>query len=335
MTLAILQRLRQKRGTILRHLTGILVAQFVVFGLFKAIEAHAESWIAFESTRSKGFPQIFVMSEHGEQIQQITPQRSTGPAWSPDGKYIICERDAREEVYLVRIDWQEPGKPEYILEATRGFEVISQPSLSRDGLKIAFFGLKIESREMEFFITDFFGRRIQKVTRILGIGIVGPAWSPDGKTIAFVDPAQGDIFLVDAQTFQIRNITKSPRREIAVAWAPDGEKLAVSSDEGLLLMTKEGQVIEKLTPEGNGDIVGPGSWSPDGSRIAFSSFVRPGPKIPPEIYVIDLVTREVSNLTNHPGLDQGPAWFDTQFARPLAVSPQSKRLTKWGFIKRP
>jgi len=207
-------------------------------------------------------------------------------------------------------------------------------SSSPDGLRLAFYGVKWEPPEIGLYITDVGGNHAQKVATLSAYTPTGPAWSVDGKTIAFVDPARSDIFYLDVQTLQIRNITQSIRREWSVSWSPDGQRLAVSSNEGLLVMNTKGEIIEKLTQPGNGDLVQPGGWSPDGSRIAFTSIVRPGPKIPPEIYQIDLTSRKITNLSQHLALDQSAVWFDTQFARPFSISTHKRLLTQWGQIKR-
>ena len=46
------------------------------------------------------------------------------------------------------------------------------------------------------------------------------------------------------------------------------------------------------------------SWSPDGERMALT-LSRDGN---PEIYVIDIATRELTRVTNHPAIDTEPRW---------------------------
>jgi Tol biopolymer transport system component len=48
-----------------------------------------------------------------------------------------------------------------------------------------------------------------------------------------------------------------------------------------------------------------------------------------EIYRYDLVSRRLTNLTNHPGVDHGPHWI----SGPLAVFPAGKLTTLWGQLK--
>ena len=45
-------------------------------------------------------------------------------------------------------------------------------------------------------------------------------------------------------------------------------------------------------------------WSPDGDWILFTS-ERDGNK---EIYIMDTQGQQITNLTNHPGIDFDPAW---------------------------
>ena len=71
------------------------------------------------------------------------------------------------------------------------------------------------------------------------------------------------------------------------------------------------------------------SWSPDGTRIAFSSD-RKGDFESFEIYVMDAYGGNQQNLTNHPRNDGSPARFVPAFA----VAPAGKKFTMWGRLKR-
>ena len=65
--------------------------------------------------------------------------------------------------------------------------------------------------------------------------------------------------------------------------------------------------------------------SPDGKRIAFSSF-RDGNG---EIYVMDANGGKQRNLSKHDSFDFAPAWY----APALAISPTGKIFTAWGWLK--
>jgi Tol biopolymer transport system component len=104
-----------------------------------------------------------------------------------------------------------------------------------------------------------------------------PAWSPDGKTIAFVrlNASLGDpIYVVNSDGSGLRNLTPKPVGAYAdPAWSPDGRKLAFVSDRDgnseVYVMNANGKGQRNLTrnPAFDADP----AWSPDGRKIAFAS----------------------------------------------------------------
>lgn len=312
----------------INHIAAIGLIAFSLLVL--ATEAYAEGQIAFESTRHKRVPQVFVMSEDGREVRQITSKGMTSrPTWYPDGRRLLCVRETPYEVYLIRV-YLKGSHRERILPITRGFFYINQPDFSPDGRQIAFLGFKEQDKMPGLYIIDASGKKLHKFIPFATQTDIGPDWSPDGQSIVFSN--MDDIFLMDTQTFQVKNVTNSPRQELAATWSPDGAQLAVTSSDGLLLMTPVGEVIKQLTPR-KGDVVGVQSWHPDGNRIVFSSPVRPGPRKKPDIYILDLETLVVNHLTKNPAFDQYPAWFDTAFA--FSVKPKKQLITIWGGMKTP
>jgi TolB protein len=104
-----------------------------------------------------------------------------------------------------------------------------------------------------------------------------PAWSPDGRQIAFyseVDGQPADIFVMDANGQNVHQLTRTPQAEGYPAWSPDGRQIAFESHTpdgnfDIYVMHADGSAVRRLTQEPRRD-VGP-AWSPDGTRLAFMS----------------------------------------------------------------
>lgn len=104
-----------------------------------------------------------------------------------------------------------------------------------------------------------------------------PAWSPDGKQIAFYSEVGGkpaDLFVMDASGGNVRQLTSTPAAEGYPAWSSDGSQIAFESDAqdgnfDVYVMNADGSNVRRLTQEPKRD-VGP-AWSPTGQKIAFMS----------------------------------------------------------------
>jgi WD40 repeat protein len=141
-----------------------------------------------------------------------------------------------------------------------------------------------------------------------------PTWSPTcaepTKTcrIAFTSHRSGDseIWTMDAQGRNLRNITQHPAWDYWPAWSPDGQALAFVSerdgDPELFIMALEAQEASQLTFNSETDRLP--TWSPDGSRIAFAA-VRNGVE---EIHVINADGSHERSVTTWPLKGTAPAW---------------------------
>ena len=139
---------------------------------------------------------------------------------------------------------------------------------------------------------------------------MSPAWSPDGRQIAFGSSRDGgwDIYVINDDGSGLRRLTTHGARDDSPAWSPDGSQIAFTSDRDgdfeIHVMNADGSNLRRVTdhPAEDGDP----NWSPDGGRITFTSN-RDGYH---EIYVVNVDgtgTRRVTDILD-PGWAIQPDW---------------------------
>ena len=155
---------------------------------------------------------------------------------------------------------------------------------------------------------------IEKLYMTRAIG--GTAWSPDGKTIAFISNISGrnNLWLVPAEGGWPAQLAISDQRQATPAWSPDGKWIAYQSDydgdeqwDIFLVSPKTGQVVN-LTNTREIAEENP-AWSPDGRYLAY--MVKPKTSSVFEIDVYDMVMRQVKHLTTGTPKDKlnfNPLW---------------------------
>ena len=161
--------------------------------------------------------------------------------------------------------------------------------------------------EKQIVVSDWDGFAPQPLTT--GSINLLPAWSPDGKTIAFTSFREGGgahLFAVDAISRQIRPLVKLGDFTTGATWSPDGARLLFSASQNdntdVYVAQFDGSGVRRVTDARGIDISA--SWSPDGKRIAFVS-ERAGT---PQIYTMAADGSDVRRITFQGNYNQEPAW---------------------------
>lgn len=153
-----------------------------------------------------------------------------------------------------------------------------------------------------------------------------PAWSPDGRAIAFVSEGSGpdsDIYVTSVDGKDQRRLTDSAARDSAPAWSPDGDKITfVRERPGIgqvYVMNADGGGQRNLTRDSGFKSLP--VWSPNGRTIAYLS--KHGGNW--EVYAINADGGAQRNLSRHRAADTAFAWSPD--ARRIAFL--SKRDGSW------
>jgi Tol biopolymer transport system component len=179
--------------------------------------------------------------------RELVLRNATSPAWSPDGKRLVVVREACAGAY------------ESDACASEATYVTFLATVRVDGTDVRRLVLDDESAAGE---------------------VSSPEWSPDGRSIAFVD-AENHVKLVSAEggAATVRRVATGA---VSVAWSPDGSRLAF--DRNVTKGDTIRQVVVVVDLASEKETVLPGrevgaqapTWSPDGTQLAFIS-TKPSP----------------------------------------------------------
>ena len=116
--------------------------------------------------------------------------------------------------------------------------------------------------------------RIRNLTRSSNAHDREPAWSPDGKHIAFVSDRDGEeeVYLVDERGASApRQLTDgSTGRYYSLDWSPDGTHIAYRNQAGkLFVVDVTSEQVTEVADDGSAFGIDP-VWSPKGGYLAFS-----------------------------------------------------------------
>lgn len=224
------------------------------------------------------------LMEVGTPLRLTTnPAPDVNPVWSPDGRYIAFLRNGgpalptEDRAYFIVPAF--PGPERKVADAYQPPVQVGGRNLdwSPDGQWIAIADRPSADAPLAIYLVNP-STGAKKVLRTGQAFLSQPAFSPDGKYLAYVE---GPSFLLhDLYVLPITGGDGKPRRLTfdnrwigGMAWTPDGKSLVFSSSRGgLFALWRVPSAGGRLEPV---SAVGPDSISPsisrDGKRLAFVS----------------------------------------------------------------
>ncbi len=239
---------------------------------------------------------LYSMDADGANVKPLTHDgHSHDPAWSPDGRHIlfvgestlqakpaykeekqyeshhsvelcVMDRDGKSRRVLRRMEpgifgaaWSPDGKT---------IAVSALPGVSAKGARPG----SAPAREGLFLLAADGRGEPQLLVR----DALTPAWSPDGKRLAFsVERPRGQwaVHVANSDGSHDTQLTEPSLLGGSPEWSPDGRLIAFDQFAGrngqIFVMDAGGAHQRQITEDSNWSCVHP-SWSADGKRLAFS-----------------------------------------------------------------
>lgn len=238
----------------------------------------------------------------------VSSNTASNPALSKDGSKLAY--DNNNQIWVADANGNNP----HAIALSSEFRGALNPAWSPDGLRIAFEGSTLTDTKFHLYIVTLSSGAVQQVTGVKAnpdtsvirppSGTIGtteytdafsndtdPAWSPDGKQLAFTSDRQyltnggtglkivnSEIFRINLSTLAQTRVTVLPNSndEKNPTWSPDGQKIAF--EMRISTLRAIGQVgstqsnvtasnITELTT--NPSAASEPCYSPDGKNIAF------------------------------------------------------------------
>ena len=143
------------------------------------------------------------------------------------------------------------------------------------------------------------------------VAYYNPAWSPDGRSIAFESNREGNsaVYLVEVESRMLRRLTPVNAEAFQPAWSPDGARIVFGMKRGdvsdLFLVNRDGSNLISLTEQPGSQFYA--SFSPDGRWILFGVQFQERR----DLYYVGVVQsdgRGYHLLTDSTASSTGPRW---------------------------
>ena len=274
--------------------------------------------IAFRSTREPAG--VYVMEAGGENVRLVVAG-CYHPAWSPDGKEIVCSTAGHAEAPTTRntllsslwIANVETGEKRFLCEHDA-----MQPSWSPNGKRIAFWFMPPSAGRSDIATISREGGEIEVITKDASTNW-NPVWSPDGKFLYFASDRSGNMSFwrvaIDEETgkavSEVEAVSTPSNFNRHLSFSSDGRRMIyVQTDQqSNIQAVKFDPDTEQTVGEpfwitrGDRNLIRP-ELSPDGTRFV----MRISRRTQDDIVVLSRDGTQWRDLTTDKFFDRYPRW---------------------------
>jgi len=220
--------------------------------------------------------------------------------------YFVSTRSGNKEIWQMDYDGANQK------QITKLGTIALSPRISPDGSRLAFSGLTKEPSWQIMMYSMDLGRTVAFPRQ--GGDNFSPAWASDGTKIAFsstMHSGLSEIVIADANGAGTRRLSTG-KGDVSPVFNPktNGQIAWVSGRTGLpqiYVMDADGSNVQRMTDQGYA--VSP-AWSPNGLLLAFAWVRNYGPGVlgGSDIYLMDIASRQIIQLTHDGGRNDFPSW---------------------------
>jgi len=238
-------------------------------------------------------------TRHVPTVDELLTLKTVGAVQiSPDAKWIaytVGYGDFKTDAFVNQI-WLIDVASGRNFQVTRGDKSSGNPRWSPDSQWLTFLSSRIEDKNQIFAINPFGGESIQLTKSETSISNF--AWSEDGKSIAYLatEPAPP----VSKERKDYMGDFEVIRREYTFIhiWTFNAGEAFKAPLAGKQRTKKKDFSVEAF------------SWSPDGSKIAFSAMLNPDliQGATADVYVLKVSDDSIQKIVSQEGPDNAPRW---------------------------